>query len=253
MSTGVPPLPTENVIDLTQEASNRRPAQPPPVQNGARTNRASRGPRFGRNIMADVVDLEEENPSSSSGQQSSPEVQFLGSTVRRDPRREDTAGRRRTEDNNQSSFAMRGTNLMHFLRTIRPGHMSPEAAREDLLRQEVALRTRHLARAFHQIEPFWIGHTPTEGIDLTIDLDNDVPVFDYSATGFNPPRAARTAPPYVPPPPAPAGFTRTANEDDVVVCPNCDHELGTGENNIRKQIWIARPCGHVRAPSSYLN
>jgi hypothetical protein len=45
-------------------------------------------------------------------------------------------------------------------------------------------------------------------------------------------------------PPA-EGFTRIAKEDEIVVCPNCDHELGTGDDPVKRQIWVAKPCGHV--------
>lgn len=61
-----------------------------------------------------------------------------------------------------------------------------------------------------------------------------------------------------PPPPtyeapslAPEGFTRSPEEDDVLVCPNCDGELCKGDDDVKKQVWIAKQCGHVsstRAP-----
>jgi hypothetical protein len=48
------------------------------------------------------------------------------------------------------------------------------------------------------------------------------------------------------------GFTRTPNKDDVLVCPNCDRELGTGDTDLGKQIWVIRSCGHVRQiPSGF--
>ncbi|KAI5305816.1 hypothetical protein KEM55_008833 [Ascosphaera atra] len=53
-------------------------------------------------------------------------------------------------------------------------------------------------------------------------------------------------PVYVPPEAAPEGFTRTVRESEVVVCPNCGHELGTdAEDEVQKQIWVVKQCGHV--------
>lgn len=52
-------------------------------------------------------------------------------------------------------------------------------------------------------------------------------------------------PTYDAPPPAPEGFTRSPEENDVLVCPNCDSELCKGDNDIKKQVWIAKRCGHV--------
>ena len=54
------------------------------------------------------------------------------------------------------------------------------------------------------------------------------------------------APSYPTPPPARAGFTRSLQESDILVCPNCEHELGVGEDDVQRQVWIIRSCGHVR-------
>ncbi|KAI5283699.1 hypothetical protein KEM54_001923, partial [Ascosphaera aggregata] len=53
-------------------------------------------------------------------------------------------------------------------------------------------------------------------------------------------------PPYIPPPSPPPGFTRNVYEDQVIVCPNCDHELGKeGSVPEQTQIWAVKQCGHV--------
>jgi hypothetical protein len=80
-------------------------------------------------------------------------------------------------------------------------------------------------------------------VDLTVDVD--VPHMDYQLPGFTIEDPAPPPPLYKPPTPPPEGFTRTVAEDDIVVCPNCDHELGTGEG-VKQQIWVAKQCGHVR-------
>lgn len=52
-------------------------------------------------------------------------------------------------------------------------------------------------------------------------------------------------PTYEAPPPAPEGFTRSPEEDEVLICPNCDSELCKGDDDVKKQVWIAKQCGHV--------
>jgi hypothetical protein len=72
---------------------------------------------------------------------------------------------------------------------------------------------------------------------------------DMTAQGFryglDPGRAARPSPTYEEPPPAREGFTRSAEEGDVVVCPNCDGELGVGDTDEKRQVWVVKGCGHV--------
>lgn len=160
--------------------------------------------------MADVVDLEdgEQNPAGI------PEVQFIRATVRPD---QSSARDHRFVD---------GSNLLDFLR-LHPHRFSTASLGEEAIRQEVALH-RHLMTPYqHAVEPLWID--PPEG-------------FNPDLSSLSPPRPA---PSYKPPSPAPEGFTRSAQDDEVVVCPNCEHELGTGDD-VRQQIWVAKPCGHVR-------
>lgn len=197
--------------------------------------------------MTDVVDLEEEPdppPPRRDDPPSSPEVQFVRATVRppRPPRPQNVTSRAR-------SFMGRSS-LFDMLR-LRPSRFASNdmISGEEAFRQEVAMRARDLAarrQPPHGVDTLWIdGHG--EGIDLTIDVDMGVPLgMDYQVPGFAMENRARAPQAYKPPSPPPEGFTRTANEDDVVVCPNCDHELGTGDE-IKQQIWVAKPCGHVRA------
>lgn len=52
---------------------------------------------------------------------------------------------------------------------------------------------------------------------------------------------------YKPPPPAKPGFTRSPTSDDVLVCPSCEHELGTySKEEVQATVWLGK-CGHVSA------
>lgn len=80
------------------------------------------------------------------------------------------------------------------------------------------------------------------------------PTFDYHATGFDmgldfddlhdepvPP----PAPTYEAPAKAAQGYTRSPQEEDSLVCPNCGDELCNGETEQKRQVWIVKHCGHV--------
>ena len=51
---------------------------------------------------------------------------------------------------------------------------------------------------------------------------------------------------YKAPPAAREGFTRSPTTDDVLVCPTCEHELGTPseDNESQATVWLGK-CGHV--------
>lgn len=77
-----------------------------------------------------------------------------------------------------------------------------------------------------------------------------MPNLNFEGVGFDmgyggAPRPEPPPPTYEAPPPAPDGFTRNPEENDVLVCPNCDGELCKGDDDVKKQVWIAKQCGHV--------
>ncbi len=91
---------------------------------------------------------------------------------------------------------------------------------------------------------------PDDGIMFTnadpqIDLPGNL---DFMRQGFpmgNGPRARSYTPTYQAPPPPREGYTRSPTEDFMAICANCDEELGMGESELKKQVWVARKCGHV--------
>ncbi|PLN76714.1 hypothetical protein BDW42DRAFT_15200 [Aspergillus taichungensis] len=217
--------PGDGVIDLTDE-----PDSPPQT-------RRPRPPGLGQERRVDVVDLdaeEEEEPevtvASPVDPPSSPEVQFMGASVRpRRPPPPSTPPPPRSLGVSNSLLRMLG---FHSSRL-------PGRAREDIFTQVIARRAREFAR--HRPPPplddvLWMGGDPADGaVDLTVNLD------------VNPRDLERHPPParaYKPPSPVPEGFTRTVGDEDVVCCPNCDAELGVG-SEIKSQIWVVKQCGHV--------
>ncbi|KAF2633053.1 hypothetical protein BU25DRAFT_487400 [Macroventuria anomochaeta] len=80
------------------------------------------------------------------------------------------------------------------------------------------------------------------GIFVAPNLNFGMVGFDM---GYGGNRAEPAPPTYEAPAPAPEGFTRSPEENDVLVCPNCDSELCKGDDDVKKQVWIAKQCGHI--------
>ena len=84
------------------------------------------------------------------------------------------------------------------------------------------------------------------------------PRLNYEAQGFELIGAAPSSPPprstspYKPPRAANPGYTRKVEEDEIVVCPHCGDELGTGDDELKQQIWVVKQCGHVSSLRSFL-
>ncbi|KAL6721597.1 hypothetical protein ACLMJK_000701 [Lecanora helva] len=234
-----------DVIDLTGETSS--PPEPyaaaPPQPINIPSTAANRPPRFDRNIINvdevehDAVDLREE----------SPEIQFLTSRPR-----------------------SRSLSATRPVARRRPG-MSP-AARSPGPRVQVPVRVTAedrnpnqvagFANALHNLQfprPYhsnfvrahgnnWVG---IEG-DFTIGNGGfQVPDnLDFLQAGFDYERPSRPqqqprSPTYQAPPAARNGFTRSPKEEDILVCPHCSDELGVGENDVKKQVWVVKACGHI--------
>jgi len=76
---------------------------------------------------------------------------------------------------------------------------------------------------------------------LLIDLDFGAAAFDM---GLGEPARPAT-PKYEAPPPPEKGFTRSPEEDEEVVCPNCGDELGVSKDETKAQVWVVKGCGHA--------
>lgn len=249
------PGPQQNVIDLTEDSS--------PVENRvlldlglssvSTPSRATRPPRFPR----DIIDLEEGASSTPDVRADSPDIEFVSSRTLPST----------TQSRSQSAGRHHGRRNAESDQHIRPpenNHNRPTGGWLDL-RDQVS-RVQQSVRHHPRIHPLNAlihrdipGRTPPGNQILDVDLDT---IFvnttqnmilpgelDFSTQGFLMGDVAR------PPPPAPTydapstprkGFTRSPKEEDVLVCPNCEEELGIGGNEFKRQVWVIKSCGHVR-------
>ena len=233
----------QNVIDLTEDSSpvehrvhlDQDSASPPA------SSRATRPPRFPQHI----IDLDEQEDTSYPAvvRDGSPEIEFVSSRplpfTTRD--RSQSAGRHHGRWNGEP-----GLNT----RPPESNRNRSAGARFDLRNQvsRVQESLRHLPRM-----------NPSNAL-LRRDIDVDAffintshntllpGELEYSTQGFLMGDVARPPPPpptYDAPSPPRAGFTRSPREEDVLVCPNCEEELGMGEDEFKRQVWVIKSCGHV--------
>lgn len=243
--------PMRDVIDLTEDTSSPPEAHtilPAPVHTQTSTA-ANRPPRFDRNIIN--VD-EQEDINTVDLREESPEIQFLTSR----PRSRSLSTSRRS--------ARRRPALVPVTRS--PGRR-PHAA----IRVTAGDRNPHQvggwADALHNIQfprPHHSNFGRALGEEL-VGIEGDLAAagrffqapdhLNFLQAGFNYEQPSRPQqqprpPTYDPPPPAQRGFTRSPNEDDFLVCPHCDDELGVGDDEVKRQVWVVRACGHVRIDGS---
>ncbi|KAI9796965.1 MAG: hypothetical protein M1825_006279 [Sarcosagium campestre] len=88
-----------------------------------------------------------------------------------------------------------------------------------------------------------------------VDIETfEAPRMNYNVVALDNEAANITPPPKYEAPPAPTeGFVRSPGEDDVVVCPNCDDELGVGSTEEKRSVWFVKGCGHVYCGSCAKN
>jgi len=252
--------PSQTVIDLTDE-----PDTPPQPRHrhlhSLPSSRATRPPRFSRGDIIDLDDRSEppaQRPTHATA--GSPELELLYS---RSVPAEAQAGRqngvgvagyaRPMEPQPQLAgpgdfqrASQQGWNgngpgglarLQEFARRMN-GAIRPAVAAairgEERIRREVAGMAQP-APVMHR-RPVVPALEDGRG---EIELPQGM---DYEIAGF----ALATPPPtYKAPSPAQEGFTRSPREVDVLVCPNCEQELGTGDEELKRQVWVVRSCGHV--------
>ena len=234
---------SRDVIDLTEDPSS--PAEnhsfPPTSTDNERSRRANRPPRFDR----DIIRIDEQEDEPVEGREESPEIQFLTSR----PRSRSLSTSRRLRRAGHTPAAPSPARRPHIAVRV------PGEADGDLRHHHASSRTNALHwTPFAHFTGTIAGPDNDDFLALE-SLGHDyfrAPVdLDFLHAGFNyenPSRPQRLPrlPTYEAPPPAQKGYTRSPHEDDILVCPNCDDELGTGKDDLKRQVWIVKACGHVR-------
>ena len=275
--------PAPNVIDLTTEPDS--PTQPISLTNASTSTstRANRGPRYSREDIIDLIDDDNDNlfgdydsgifPDTdetlpNTDNNTSPDVEILGSRPLRQPDPPPPApppqgiaaytALLRNHSNRASHHpegvhlpSIPGASLIRSLWNYVPGGPAGDAVAnvlnsEDMYRSLSGSRPHLPHTRFHRAMAWQRG--PQEHITPPGWARHRVPHdLDFESQGFqlgheSPPRRV---PAFKPPPPARLGFTRSPREDDEIVCPNCERELGVGEGELERQVWVVKNCGHV--------
>jgi hypothetical protein len=261
------PAQSANIIDLTHEEAGPSAAPSDQQQNRPRPNRP---PRFERDIL-DVIDVDAEDTQEATNLgPTSPEIEFVGSR-RIEPARgmegRSPGGSSLDEDGvefvraNPLPEHVRRQNGIEFvnrmLQTAAGHHLQAQIDRQYRItstaeRQRQATIDNVTARMHN-------GHRapqPPPRRRTNIHVGFIRPNNNYGMVGFDmgfgssePDEPVQRPPTYTAPPPAPEGFTRSPQENDALICPNCGEELCTGDSDLKKQVWMVKGCGHVRSLS----
>ncbi|MCJ1389422.1 hypothetical protein MMC18_002279 [Xylographa bjoerkii] len=270
-----------NFIDLTEEPDTPPQAlnRPRSTASRAASTRASRLPRFSR----DVIDLEEEDYevepyevddetqmafndamgeyNDSSGREESPGFEILAEHSIRPPTPPAAGIQGAASYISQLRPAFprlppswRGTHpntptgtfsLRNFFRMNTEGARLIDAEERERQQHPLSFYRRQQMAQFHTARIHQLiddsPADPTARFQPPGPLDFDVVPFNLHHDGT----AVPPLPTYEAPPPPRPGFTRSPAETDTVVCPNCNEELGIGDDEIKRQVWVVKKCGHV--------
>lgn len=259
--TPVMSAPPREVIDLTEEPSSPLHTQHRPQGSWVRPSSSTRP--HGRHahlthevISIDDMDDEPTGPEVNEQRSGSPDIELLYArprfdTTRLPPPPRDAEGLSNTRRFERQGIIYDPNALADWRgRLARALHPQDHHAADG-----GPARTAHI----HQMhEGSFAQHAglsqPDFGLNedlmfLPADPQINLPGhLDFMRPGFdmgNGPHPPPRTPTYDAPSPPQAGYTRSPKEEDVLVCPNCEEELGGGENDLKKQVWVARKCGHV--------
>ena len=243
----------QDVIDLTEDTSSPPVAHtvPPAQRHSEASTTANRPPRYDRNI----IDIDEPEENAVDLREESPEIQFLTSrprsrslsatrplarrrpglapTTRSPGRRPQLAVRVAAGDRNPHQLAS-WTGALQNLQIPRPYHSNYNRAHEA-----------------DDLAGFGGDFTVGGGFNLGDGLFQVPDNLNFLQAGFDYERPSRPQqqprlPTYEAPPAPQDGFTRSPKEEDTLVCPHCDDELGVGDEEVKRQVWVVKACGHVR-------
>lgn len=242
-----PQVPRHDIIDLTQEPGSPPPEfvlpperNPDPLLRRPRGNarmgdrRRSPHDRSDHGQDTPFIDLSDED--ARPVQQHSPDIQFLSSRARsrsvsiddRPPTNRPVTNRPRA-----TNYPAPGGNHLPYPRPPPPPDFG---VRVGILREQIG----QLGQGLHRLVGW---DDPLEGFQLPNDLDFHTVGFDLEDPNRGPPQPR--SPTYEAPSEPRPGFTRSPKEDELLVCPNCGDELGVGEDEVKKQVWAVKQCGHV--------
>ena len=245
--------PRDEVIDLTEEASSP-PVSARPGYSGGLAARQSSRPHH------PIIDLDQEygddEPEIQHEHTRDPSPDFEVLYSRAAPPRSRSAGNAASRDG--SGPRRTGPTIPHNefrrgMEELRRGmaNVSNQIGiyRHSLLPQAPGRHHHHgnlHPPIMHQHQ-----HQVPNDRDLFVNLEFHLPdQLDFETQGFRmgdvaQPRPQPPPPTYDAPPMARPGYTRSPKEDDVLVCPNCSDELGVGDSEEKRQVWVIKRCGHV--------
>ncbi|KAK7516280.1 hypothetical protein IWZ03DRAFT_186201 [Phyllosticta citriasiana] len=252
-----------NVIDLTSDDDTGTRAVP------AASTRATRPPRFPREII-DLCDDDPQPERANSSRQrnrapSSPEVEVTFS--RRVPMEqraefdEVTRFFREALQGAQQEQRRGGANggPPRFLQPPQTNHRTIEQYNQ-ILNERTSVRRGNAAgrsrgergegQARQLPLPFLARAIATHDHDDILNVGTRPQImeglFNYTDVAFNLGDREPSPATYSAPDAAGPGFTRSPEENEVLVCPNCDSELCAGdEGSLKRQVWIIKGCGHA--------
>ncbi|KAF2838073.1 hypothetical protein M501DRAFT_1017105 [Patellaria atrata CBS 101060] len=249
------------IIDLTSDSEDQPESiRTPSISRGNHFARVPGLPRYHR----EIIDLSEDTPpnrapSEAEPQQippSSPDIQFIASRPRSVPRnnpREDHFMFTFPNDDDDNDLEGLVGNIGHGYANRNGGGLPTgfdartvydRSVRMSRLVQRLNGRARH-GRTHRHRDTGPVGIT---GFGHNFPIFAPPPNLDMTLVGFDMGLRSPSPPPlhtYDTPSAAPDGFTRSPEETDVLICPNCSDELCTGDSDLKKQVWISKTCGHV--------
>lgn len=253
----------DQVIDLTADDSGYGASQEDGGAGQSQRAPPSRRLPRGMDIIIDLDNGEEEwTLASPAPEPGSPEIEFISSRTLNRPR-ESAAPGSHGLDADEVEFVearplpdaeIRRRTMLYDLTFVDmfDGHLNNLHHHVARIAADINLTNANMNRAGgrHHRGPIAPPRGPPRAHAHVRVGAFAAPNMDFNMVGFDMGMGGARAPD--PPPPtyeapskAAEGFTRSPEEEDVLVCPNCSSELCASEDELKSQVWIVKACGHV--------